>query len=156
VLNRPFFLIALLLGLAGATFPIQSSQQNQNSTQNQVNRNGRRFTTIERVSLDHLQTVHSDQQKLASLRTEVRGRSGEKDYRAILHAHAEDSKHTGGTRPELLASAKLAGVNIIMLTDHIRPPRDFISDSWRGLKDGVLFIPGAEAEGFLAWIAKGH
>ncbi len=28
------------------------------------------------------------------------------DYRAILHAHAEDSAHTGGTRPEMLADAK--------------------------------------------------
>lgn len=151
MLNRLFFLTTLLIGLAGVVFSIQSSQENQNATQNQVNRNGRRFTTIERVSLDHLKKLHADQQKFASLRTEVRERSNEKDYRAILHAHAEDSKHTGGTRPELLTSAKLAGVSIIMLTDHIRPPRDFISDSWRGLKDGVLFIPGAEAEGFLAY-----
>ena len=32
--------------------------------------------------------------------------SGLNDYRAILHAHAEDSAHTGGTRPEMLADAK--------------------------------------------------
>ena len=122
-----------------------------NANQNQVERNGRRFTTIERISLDHLRRVHSDQQRFASLRTPVRARTNERDFRAILHAHAEDSKHTGGTRPELLASAKKAGVSIMMLTDHVRPPRDFITDSWRGLKDGVLFIPGAEAEGFLAY-----
>ncbi len=81
----------------------------------------------------------------------VRLRTGYHDDKAILHAHAEDSQHTGGTRPELLAAAKQTGVRIMMLTDHVRPPRDFINDSWRGLRDGVLFIPGAEAEGFLAY-----
>jgi hypothetical protein len=68
-----------------------------------------------------------------------------------LHAHAEDSTHTAGTRPELLQAAKRSGVRIVMLSDHVRKERDFINDSWRGLKDGVLFIPGAESEGFLAY-----
>ena len=77
--------------------------------------------------------------------------TGLTDYRAILHAHAEDSTHTGGTRPELLAAAKQTGVKIIMLSDHVRPPRDFINDSWRGMRDGVLFIPGAESEGFIVY-----
>jgi len=51
----------------------------------------------------------------------------------------------------MLAAAKRAGVNIIMLSDHRRPERDFIDDSWRGLHEGVLFIPGAEADGFLLY-----
>ena len=71
------------------------------------------------------------------------------DYRAILHAHAEDSAHTGGTRPEMLADAKKVGVSAILLSNHFRPPTDFITDSWRGLHDGVLFIPGSEDRGFL-------
>src|SRR5205085_12638381 len=75
------------------------------------------------------------------------------DYKAIAHAHAEDPAHTGGTRPEMLADAKKAGVQVIMLTDHLRPPRDFM-DSWRGLHDGVLFIPGSEAKGFLVYPAN--
>ena len=74
---------------------------------------------------------------------------GLNDYRAILHAHAEDSAHTGGTRPEMLADAKKVGVNAILLCNHFRPPTDFITDSWRGLHDGVLFIPGSEDRGFL-------
>src|SRR5205807_9993418 len=73
------------------------------------------------------------------------------DCKAILHAHVEDSAHTGGTRPEMLADAKKAGVQVILLTDHVRPPRDFMTDSWRGLHDGVLFIPGAEGRGFLLY-----
>ncbi len=70
------------------------------------------------------------------------------DYRAILHAHAEDSAHTGGTRMEMLRDAKKARVKVILLSDHFRPPRDFM-DSWRGLRDGVLFIPGSETHGFV-------
>ena len=73
------------------------------------------------------------------------------DYRAILHAHAEDSAHTGGTRPEMLAEAKREGVHAILLTDHFRPPRDFVTDSWRGLREGVLFVPGSESHGFLIY-----
>ena len=73
------------------------------------------------------------------------------DYRAILHAHAEDSTHTGGTRPEMLAEAKREGVHAILLTDHFRPPRDFMTESWRGLREGVLFVPGSESHGFLIY-----
>jgi hypothetical protein len=51
----------------------------------------------------------------------------------------------------MLADAKKAGVHCILLTDHYRPPRDFIDGRWRGLKDGVLFIPGSEARGFLLY-----
>ncbi len=76
---------------------------------------------------------------------------GWNDYRAILHAHAEDSAHTGGTRAEMLAEAKRAGVHAILLTDHHRPPKDFVTDSWRGLRDGVLFLPGSEDRGFLIY-----
>src|SRR5262249_27555659 len=82
---------------------------------------------------------------------EVPPRPGITDFRCILHAHAEDSDHTGGTLPEMLADAKKAGVHAILLTDHYRPPTDFIDGRWRGLRDGVLFIPGAEVHGFLAY-----
>jgi hypothetical protein len=51
----------------------------------------------------------------------------------------------------MLEAAKAAGVHIIMLTDHRRPEGDFIDDSWRGIHEGVLFIPGAEADGFLLY-----
>ncbi|MEK7794627.1 MAG: histidinol phosphatase [Candidatus Hydrogenedentota bacterium] len=50
----------------------------------------------------------------------------------------------------MLEDAKRAKVSVIMLTDHFRPPRDFM-DSWRGLRDGVLFIPGSESHGFLLY-----
>ena len=112
---------------------------------------GRKYTSVERMSLDRLRNVHEDRVRNERARRTVQLKTGYKDFRAILHAHAEDAPHTGGTRPEMLKAAKAAGVNIIMLTDHRRPERDFINDSWRGIHDGVLFIPGAEAEGFLLY-----
>ncbi|MBS1787029.1 MAG: histidinol phosphatase [Acidobacteria bacterium] len=112
---------------------------------------GRKYSTIERMNLERLRAVNADKLKIQQGRHAVKLQTGFGEYKAILHAHAEDSAHTGGTRPELLAAAKRGGVKIIMLTDHVRPPKDFIADSWRGMRDGVLFIPGAESEGFLVY-----
>ncbi|MEP7272711.1 MAG: histidinol phosphatase [Acidobacteriota bacterium] len=112
---------------------------------------GRKYTTIERVQPERLAALHRGRLARSGTRHEVRLATDLRDYRAILHAHAEDATHTGGTRPEMLAAAKRAGVQVIMLTDHVRPQRDFINDSWRGMREGVLFIPGAEAEGFLVY-----
>lgn len=111
----------------------------------------RKYTNVERLSLARLAAVHADVEKLRSQRRDIAPLPGLCDYRCILHAHAEDSAHTGGTLPEMLADARRAGVHAILLTDHFRPPRDFIDGRWRGLKDGVLFIPGSETHGFLVY-----
>jgi hypothetical protein len=111
----------------------------------------RKHTNAERLQLARLAAVHDDVVRLRGRRIRLAPIPGLTDYRCILHAHAEDSSHTGGTLPEMLADAKKAGVNAILLTDHFRPPRDFIDGRWRGLKDGVLFIPGSEARGFLIY-----
>jgi hypothetical protein len=110
---------------------------------------GRKYTTLERLKPERLRAVREDRLRHQNSRRNVPPIEGYQDYRAIIHAHAEDSSHTGGTLPELLAAAKETGVKIILLSDHVRTPRDFINQSWRGLRDGVLFIPGAESEGFI-------
>src|SRR5215470_533786 len=120
-------------------------------SQNPASRPGRKYTSIERMNMDRLRAVHEDRLRFASQRKQPAVSTGYTDYKAILHAHAEDASHTGGTRPELLAAAQKTVVQIVMLTDHVRPERDFIDDSWRGMHDGVLFIPGAEHEGFLSY-----
>jgi hypothetical protein len=136
-----------LLVLAGVSFAPRAHLQQSTSKLGP----GRKYTTIERVQLDHLGMVHNERLVLARGRKSLPALPGFNDYRAIMHAHAEDATHTGGTRPEMLAAAKKAGIQVILLNDHVRPNRDFIDDSWRGLRDGVLFIPGAEAEGFLVY-----
>lgn len=114
----------------------------------------RKHSNLQRLSLERLVAVHADVEKLKPQRIAIPPREGLNDYRCILHAHAEDSDHTGGTLKEMLADAKKADVHAILLTDHYRPPTDFIDGRWRGLKDGVLFIPGAEVHGFLAYPTK--
>lgn len=110
-----------------------------------------RYTPTQRMQPAHLKATHDDVKRIRELRRSLPPPSGLHDYRAILHAHAEDAAHTGGTRAEMLADARRVGVHAILLSDHFRPPRDFITESWRGLRDGVLFIPGSEARGFLVY-----
>ncbi len=110
-----------------------------------------KHTPSERMAMARLKVAHEDAIRIQQGRRRPDPLPGLNDYRAILHAHAEDSAHTGGTRPEMLADAKTAGVDAILLTDHHRPPKDFITESWRGLRDGVLFIPGSEDRGFLIY-----
>src|SRR6185436_12019106 len=102
----------------------------------QTNLPARKYSSLERMDTAHLKGAHEDVLRLAKERQKLAPLPGLHDYKSILHAHAEDSTHTGGTRPEMLADAKKAGVRVIMLTDHLRPPRDLM-DSWRGLHDGV-------------------
>jgi hypothetical protein len=113
-----------------------------------------KHSNVERLSLVRLAAVHDDVQKLNAQRISIPLLPGLNDYRCILHAHAEDSTHTGGTLFEMLGDAKQAGIGAILLTDHYRPPRDFIDGRWRGMKDGVLFIPGSEIRGFLIYPMK--
>ena len=142
-----YALLALVVALA-LTGPFSASSF---QTPTQKLKPGRKYTTIERLQPERLSALHEDRLRLKKFTKKVSLETGYQDYRSVLHAHAEDSTHTGGSRPELLFAAKQAGVKVVMLTDHVRPPRDFFADSWRGLREGVLFIPGAESEGFLVY-----
>jgi hypothetical protein len=112
---------------------------------------GRKYTTIERLQPERLRAVSESRARYQKSRHMVSIETGYDDIRGVLHAHAEDSTHTGGTRAELLAAAKLTGVQFVMLTDHVRPPRDFINAETRATTDGVVFMPGVESEGFLVF-----
>jgi hypothetical protein len=149
-MKKPIFAF-FLLASAAALALIDPFPASRFVTNAQNPKPGRRYTTIQRLQPERLSALHEDRLRYQQSRKPVSLQTGYQDFKAILHAHAEDSAHTGGTRPELLAAAKQTGVKIIMLTDHVRPPRDFINDSWRGMREGVLFIPGAESEGFLVY-----
>lgn len=115
---------------------------------------GREYTAAQRIQPAHLEAVHTQVQTINEKRQESPKTTrqleglGLSDFRAIFHTHAGDSAHTGGTPEELLRGAHETGLQVVFLSDHFRPPRDFM-DSWRGLKEGVLFIPGSESHGFL-------
>lgn len=138
----PYRPLLLSLGFALALLPSAGAATNQPPA--------RRHSNVDRLSLERLKAVHEDAVRLQSTRRVLGSIPGLTDFRCILHAHAEDSAHTAGTLPEMLEAAKKSDVNAILLADHFRPPRDFIDGRWRGMKDGVLFIPGSEVRGFLA------
>ncbi len=106
---------------------------------------GRKLTTLERLELEHLEAVHKTRTKFAEQRKAPPQVSIYQDFRAVIHVHAEDADHTKGTRPEVLKAAKEVGVRVVMFTDH-RGPKP---DTWRGLRDGVLFLPGSEDDHLL-------
>lgn len=114
----------------------------------------RKHSNVERLKLDRLKAVHESVAAINQKRRAVPLIKGYNDYKCIFHAHAEDSAHTGGTLPEMLQEARKAGIHAIFLSDHFRPPRDFIDGRWRGMKEGVLFVPGSEARGFLLYPSK--
>jgi acetyl esterase/lipase len=97
-------------------------------------------STLERLSASHLEALHQQRVEWMKTRRADPLPGIYLDFRAVLHVHAEDAPHTKGTRDEVLAGAKAASVSVVMWTDH-RGPKP---DTWSGLRDGVLFIPGSE------------
>ena len=110
---------------------------------------GVKRTSLERFQADHLKKTTADVEAIKSNRKNKSLPAEWKDVRSIFHAHAEDSEHTGGTRPEMIAEAKKSGVKALFLSDHYRPPRDFFTPEHRGMVDGILLVPGSEWAGFL-------
>jgi acetyl esterase/lipase len=108
-------------------------------------------SSVERLDTSHLEAVHAQRVEWMKKRATAPPPPGVyRDYRAILHIHAEDADHTKGTRAEVLQAAKLAEVNVVMFTDH-RGPKP---ETWSGLREGVLFIPGSEDDHLLRYPAS--
>lgn len=103
----------------------------------------RKWTSLERIAPAHLEAVHQAREVFSKARKTIPAFSIYNDYRGVMHVHAEDADHTQGTRQQVLAAAKQAGVRVVLSTDHRGPNKD----SWSGMKDEVLYIAGSEDEG---------
>lgn len=99
-----------------------------------------RLTAQQRLQPAHLKATQETIQRFARERRPLPDHGLYEDFRAVIHVHAEDSDHTKGTRPEVLAAAKKAGVRAVLFTDH-RGPKP---ETWHGTRDGVLFVAGSE------------
>ncbi len=104
---------------------------------------GRKYTTVERFSPERLAAVHAARMQFARERKPGPPIGVYQDFPAVLHVHAEDAPHTLGKRAEVLAAAKQTGIRVVMLSDHGGPQ----PATWHGLRDGVLFLAGAENGG---------
>jgi hypothetical protein len=106
---------------------------------------------MERAKLEKLRATHEKVESLKNERHKVSLESGYDDVRALLHVHSAFSHDSRGSIEEIVAAAKKVGVRVILFTEHPASHYDYVDDGHRGIKDGVLLIPGAETEGFLAY-----
>lgn len=104
---------------------------------------GRKYTAAERLAPERLAAARAARESLAAKRKILPPVGVYDDHAAVIHVHAEDAPHTRGTRAEVLAAAKKAGIRAVFFTDHGGPH----AGTWHGLRDGVLFFAGAENGG---------
>ncbi|HEV3263772.1 MAG TPA: PHP domain-containing protein [Gemmataceae bacterium] len=110
-----------------------------------------RADALAKLKPDKLEAVHK---AVLALRADWRklDRPGPyKEYRANIHVHSALSHDSRGTLKEIVAAARATGTRVLMFTEHPADHYDFYKDGHRGVKHGVLLIPGAETQGFLAF-----
>jgi len=108
-----------------------------------------RADALEKLKPEKLEATHKDVQALRAEWRKMPRVGPYLDYRANLHVHSALSHDSRGTIEEIVAAAKAAGTQVLMFTEHPSERYDFYRDGHRGMKDGVLLIPGAENKGFL-------
>jgi hypothetical protein len=106
---------------------------------------------LDRIRPENLKAVHEAIEALKSHGRKVSLSSGYDDVRCLLHVHSSFSHDSRGTIEEIVKAAREAGVRVIMFSEHPANTYDYFVDGHRGMRDGVLLIPGAETEGFLAY-----
>ena len=111
-----------------------------------------KLTPVQRMAPLRLKAAHEDVLRIQRSRRSLPGRRSERlpgdpsrSCRGLV-AHGRDPAGDAGR-------GEAGRRDAILLTDHYRPPRDFVNESWRGLREGVLFIPGSEERGFLLYPA---
>ena len=106
---------------------------------------------LEKLKAERLEAVRLSVESLRKQRVEIPRTDGYQEHRANLHVHSHWSHDSVGTIEEIVAAAKQTGTTVVMFTEHPADHYDFFVDGHRGLRDGVLLIPGAEMNGFLAY-----
>ena len=113
--------------------------------------NGLRADALDRMTAEKLAAVRASVAEWAKQRQEVPRPGPWKEYRTNLHVHSAFSHDSRGKIEDIVASAKKAGTQVLMFTEHPAPHYDFVKDGHQGMRDGVLMVPGAEEAGLLAY-----
>lgn len=106
---------------------------------------------IDRLTPQRLEAVHQSIEKLKTQRKPLARRGPFTEHRANLHVHSAFSHDSRGKIEDIVASAKAAGSDILMFTEHPAAHYDVFSDGHQGTRDGVLLIQGAETNGMLVY-----
>lgn len=110
-----------------------------------------RADALAKLQPDKLEAVHQAVLALRSDRHTLTRPGPYEDYRANLHVHSLLSHDSRITVEEIVKAAKAAGTRVLMFSEHPADHYDYFKDGHRGLKDGVLLIPGAETKGLLVY-----
>lgn len=109
---------------------------------------------LAKLNSARLQASHDAVAALRGQRKELPRGGPYHDYRAALHVHSALSHDSRGTIDEIVKAAVATGTRVILFTEHPSDKHDFFLEGHRGIKNGVLLIPGAETRGFLAYPTK--
>jgi hypothetical protein len=112
---------------------------------------GVRADALDRMTAEKLAAVRASVAEWAKKRQEVARPGPWKEYRANLHVHSAFSHDSRGKIEDIVASAKKAGTQVLMFTEHPAAHYDFVKDGHQGMRDGVLMVAGAEEAGLLAY-----
>lgn len=111
----------------------------------------------DRLNLDYLRRCREAAGELRKLERVPGSNGGMQDIRCSLHVHSRLSHDSRGTPEEIAAAAKSAGVRAVFMTEHPQPDRRWWTEGYRGEREGVFFIPGAElSDGLLLWGSSGE
>jgi hypothetical protein len=89
---------------------------------------------------------------LARLRQPVPPPEGWRELVGVCHNHSFLSHDSNGRFEEILAAAKLARLDFVLMSDHPAQGRADYSRQWTGVHDGVRFVRGFEMKyGFMPW-----
>ncbi len=73
-------------------------------------------------------------------------------FRGVAHAHSEHSHDSLVSYEEILEAAQIADIDFMLMSDHCVDGEADYSLGWRGVHEGVLFVPGFEMRGgFMPW-----
>ena len=106
---------------------------------------------VQRMQLKALEATRHAVEQFELDRRPVTLRNQFDDVRTLLHVHSRLSHDSVGTPEEIRKAAVEAGVRVVMFTNHPADDYDYFTDGHHDLQDGVLFIPGAEEKGLLAF-----
>ncbi len=106
---------------------------------------------FDKLQLKKLEAVHRAVETLRSEWNPIPRIGPYQEHRANLHVHSHWSHDSRGTIDEIVAAAKATGTSVLMFNEHPADHYDFFKDGHQGVQDGILLIPGAESQGFLAF-----
>lgn len=74
------------------------------------------------------------------------------EFRGVCHSHSEISHDSEITFPEIAEALRKAGLHFIFMSDHCVDGKADYGKQWRGVHDGIVFVPGYEMSGgFMPW-----